>query len=166
MRIITEEILGFKPKYNYYIDENGNVYSEYSKKFLKHEKTKNGYLRVQIGDKHFLIHRLVAATFLGNMTKGYEVNHKDRNTENNNVDNLEWVTHKENINYQPTKEVRIAALSRGEECNFSKLTTEQVMEIISLLDSYSDSEIARMFNIDRKSVYNIRAHKTWKHLFK
>ena len=34
MKIITEEILGFKPKYNYYIDENGNIYSEYSKKNL------------------------------------------------------------------------------------------------------------------------------------
>ena len=47
-----------------------------------------------------------------------------------------------------------------------KLTEKEVREIISLLDKYTNSELASMFNVDRKSVYNIRAHKTWAHLFK
>ena len=159
-------MLGVELRHNYYIDEHGNIFSEYSNKFLTHERTKNGYLRVEIQGKHYLVHRLVAMAFLGIKSNGYEVNHKDQNPENNDIDNLEWVTHKENINYEPTKQLRTASIARGERCNFSKLTEKEVREIISLLDKYTNSELASMFNVDRKSVYNIRARKTWAHLFK
>ena len=159
-------MLGVELRHDYYIDEHGNIFSEYSNKFLTHERTKNGYLRVEIQGKHYLVHRLVAMAFLGIKSNEYEVNHKDQNPENNDIDNLEWVTHKENINYEPTKQLRTASIARGERCNFSKLTEKEVREIISLLDKYTNSELASMFNVDRKSVYNIRAHKTWAHLFK
>lgn len=46
-----------------------------------------------------LIHRLVAEAFIENKNNYKEVNHKDENTRNNNVDNLEWCNHKQNINY-------------------------------------------------------------------
>ena len=159
-------MLGVELRHNYYIDEHGNIFSEYSNKFLTHERTKNGYLRVEIQDKHYLVHRLVAMAFLGIKSNEYEVNHKDQNPENNDIDNLEWVTHKENINYEPTKQLRTASIARGERCHFSKLTEKEVREIISLLDKYTNSELALMFNVDRKSVYNIRTRKTWAHLFK
>ena len=159
-------MLGVELRHNYYIDEHGNIFSEYSNKFLTHERTKNGYLRVEIQDKHYLVHRLVAMAFLGIKSNEYEVNHKDQNPENNDIDNLEWVTHKENINYEPTKQLRTAPIARGERCHFSKLTEKEVREIISLLDKYTNSELALMFNVDRKSVYNIRTRKTWAHLFK
>ena len=45
------------------------------------------------------IHRLVAETFIPNSKNRKEVNHKDFNRKNNNVENLEWVTHKENIQH-------------------------------------------------------------------
>lgn len=46
---------------------------------------------------HF-IHRLVAAVFLGDHPD-LVVNHKDGNKKNNAVSNLEWCTHKENIDH-------------------------------------------------------------------
>lgn len=50
-----------------------------------------------------LIHRMVAQTFLENPDNKLVVNHKDTNILNNHVDNLEWVTYKENMNTSETK---------------------------------------------------------------
>lgn len=47
----------------------------------------------------YLLHRLVAKTFLKENDKKTEVNHKDGNKKNNNVENLEWCTRIENIRH-------------------------------------------------------------------
>ena len=51
------------------------------------------------------LHRLVALTFIQNSEKKDTVNHVDHNTLNNNVENLEWATHKEQSIHRrkPTK---------------------------------------------------------------
>ena len=48
------------------------------------------------------VHVLVALAFIDKegRDKGLEVNHKDLNKENNRVENLEWVTHQENMQHQ------------------------------------------------------------------
>ena len=49
--------------------------------------------------KNFQLHRLVAQAFIPNSQNKSQVNHKDENKLNNSVDNLEWATAKENINF-------------------------------------------------------------------
>lgn len=48
-------------------------------------------------NKAFYLHRIVATAFIPNPQKKEAVNHIDGNRHNNKVENLEWVTHRENI---------------------------------------------------------------------
>lgn len=47
----------------------------------------------------FCVHRLVAWAFLGKQDSDIEVNHKDSNPQNNLVSNLEYLSHKENLQH-------------------------------------------------------------------
>lgn len=63
-----------------------------------------GYKKVKLRDKNgeakmISVHRLVAAAFIQNQDNLPQVNHKDENKLNNNVENLEWCTAKYNSNY-------------------------------------------------------------------
>lgn len=63
----------------------------------------HGYLSVMLYKKgipkNFKIHRLVAQHFIPNPKDLPEVNHKDEDKTNNNVENLEWCTHRYNSRY-------------------------------------------------------------------
>lgn len=89
--------------------KNGGHYKE---KILTNKKAKNGRLIIRLcnGNSHkwYLVHRLVLSTFkpIENMEL-LQVNHNDENPENNHIDNLCWMTRKENINYG-TRTERVA----------------------------------------------------------
>lgn len=71
-------------------DRNGNY------RWTAGCKLMDGYMQGQINKKRYLVHRLVADTFLLNLKGKPQVDHKDRNRSNNCVDNLRWATPSEN----------------------------------------------------------------------
>tara|TARA_R110001592_G_scaffold88499_1_gene260631 strand:- start:950 stop:1429 length:480 start_codon:yes stop_codon:yes gene_type:complete len=66
-------------------------------------KQKNGYIRIELTNngkgKKFLVHRLLALHFIPNddPENKIEIDHNDSVRDNNRLQNLEWVTHAENI---------------------------------------------------------------------
>jgi hypothetical protein len=56
----------------------------------------DGYMKYICNGKGFLVHRLVAETFIPSLDKLLVVNHNDCNKKNNHIDNLEWVTRSQN----------------------------------------------------------------------
>lgn len=101
-------IPGYELFAGYFVTEEGEIYSEKTKKFLK-QQFRSGYKRISLCAsggvrKSFSVHRIVALAF--HYFEGCEaltVNHKDENPANNHKDNLEWLTIADNIRYTHAK---------------------------------------------------------------
>lgn len=88
---------------DYFVYDDGSVYSTKKGRLrLMHLNTDGkGYKYIMVAYKpmHSImmkVHRLVALSFIPNPDNKPQVNHKDGNKANNRVDNLEWITNKDN----------------------------------------------------------------------
>ena len=78
-------------------------------RLVKQQKTKKGYKRVRLSKKNksktFMVHRIIYITFIKDIENGLEINHKDFNRENNKINNLEMITHTNNVRYSKAKPI-------------------------------------------------------------
>lgn len=111
--IKTKPITGYEGIYS--IRSDGFVISHQKKHKSKNSKRgrrekirincpdREGYLILTLSKNGITenkkIHRLVAQAFIPNRDLKPAVNHKDGNKTNNNVENLEWVSHSENTRH-------------------------------------------------------------------
>lgn len=96
---------------SYFITEDGRCYNSNTKKFLKGQISKSGYVNYYLtlpnGEKkRCYAHLLVAYAYLKNPKNKSQINHIDGNKLNNSSDNLEWVTPKENQQHALNLELR------------------------------------------------------------
>lgn len=167
MENLTNEVWKCIPNTNgYYISNFGRLKIEkgYSKKYPEgcikdtFYKDKDGYYklshrRLDGTSTSSFIHRLVAQAFIPNDRKDRTcVNHIDNNRNNNRVENLEWVTPKENVYHSYIKGNRNKCL-QVPKC--SKLTSFQISQISFLRQFYSLKKISELFNINYQSIKNI-----------
>lgn len=99
---------------DYFITEDGKVFSnkQGTLKELKPFVNSSGYLIVGIQveklvSKQKRVHRLVAETYIPNSDNLPQVDHIDENKKNNEVSNLQWVTHQRNSEKSKCKNIWI-----------------------------------------------------------
>lgn len=97
---------------SYFITEDGKCYNQNTGKYLVGQKNyRNGYFSYNItmpdgSKKRLYAHRLVAMAFIPNPENKTQINHIDGDKTNNSVDNLEWVTPRENQEHAVDRELR------------------------------------------------------------
>lgn len=153
---------------NYEVSNLGNVRNKTTKYILKGRITKSGYLQVSIKldeTQKFTnqyIHRLVALYWIENPQQKKEVNHIDGNKENNNVDNLEWVTASENQKHRHS--IGINKTSNRRVGKYSK-EGELIKEYNSIIEAANAEESPRVSidNVLQGRRYTLKGY-VWKYL--
>ena len=164
MKEIWKDIKGYEHKYQ--ISNFGNVKIKENKfmkmnmgeirEHIQKEKimkpTNNGKNYLKIGlykdnkHKNKYIHRLVAEHFLDNKYNLPQVNHKDGNKHNNHINNIEWVSAKENMHHSKNKLKNIPGFNQRKPVLQIDLTTNKVIK-----EYCSASEAQRQTNISHIS---------------
>lgn len=122
---------------DYEVSVYGEIYSKRTGIVLQPARDKKGYLRVVLCDSDGMhtkkVHRLVAEAFIPNPEIKPEVNHVDGCKGNNRVTNLEWNTHKENMEHAFANGLG----KRSEKCGSPKKKV-RIIETGEVFDSISD----------------------------
>lgn len=104
----------------YAVTEEGQVWSYRSNKFLSPKVRADKRIEVNLykngQSKMFFVHRLVALAYIPNPEELPQINHKDENPQNNNINNLEWCDCKYNNNYGTHNERMGKAHSKAVYC--------------------------------------------------
>lgn len=127
----------------------------------------NGYERVSLNKegkrKKFMVHRLVAETFIPNPENKKEVNHKDANKLNNSVGNLEWVTKLENMRH--AEDNNLIRRTKGTQRYNSKLNEDLVRELRKRFkEGETCHSLAKEIGVNEKTIRTACLGITWKHV--
>lgn len=154
-----EEIKGIN---GYFITKDGNIYNAKTKKFMQGYISK-GYKKVYIKYKSYLVHRLLAIQFIDNPDNKPYINHKNGIKTDNRLENLEWVTAKENTRHawdnKLCKPIRYWKGKTGENHNTSKAIIKMDMEGNFIAKHIGIRNIANKMNVKYQSIVRCASGK-------
>lgn len=114
---------------------------------------------------HKKVHSLVLSAFQGKRPSPmHDACHLDGNAENNYLTNLYWGTKKDNAQDR----IRHGTQCRGSTQGLSKLTDEQVAEIIAHIPNWKRGDgrlFANKFGVSDSTISAVKQRSTWRHLW-
>lgn len=153
----------------YKVTRDGRVFNE--TKELKPVLMSCGYKRLRLicdwdgKPRGFLVHRLVAMTYLPNPENKPQVNHINGIKLDNRVENLEWVTAGENQKHAYL--LGLKTIPAGEFNPRTIVTEAQVIEIYyKLLNGARVCDISKEYGLAKTSVSSIKSKNNWGYLLK
>ena len=150
MQEIWKNIKGYEGLYE--VSNLGNVKSLRKNKIMKFSKCGDYHLILLCNNgkmKGELVHRLVAKAFIPNPNNYETVNHIDENKKNNSVDNLEWLSNKDNVIYSQAKKIKATNIKTGEILIFK--STNEVID-----KGFKQSNVVKCCKGQRKSHHNYK----------
>lgn len=151
--------------HQYEVSSMGRIRHRVKMTLVSQRIMRGGYLQTCLYNpetrqgKSFMVHRLVALTFLG-APNGLQVNHIDCSKTNNRVENLEYVTATENMRH--AKEHGLRPSRRGTKAGGAVLTEKQVLRIAELIRAGRPyAEIARTFGVSSGAIRSIAIGNNW-----
>lgn len=153
MKEIWKPVPSFNNRYE--ISNLGNLRNSSTKQLLKLRTTHNGYLVYANRNVSKRIHRLVAEAFIPNPENKPCVDHINTIRTDNRVENLRWVTHKENNN-NPISRINMSDAQKGSKNpNWGKMGKKIIQydlddNVIRKWDCIADA--ARGLNINYRNI--------------
>ena len=134
------------------VDKLGRKYKGKTLKNILNHRT--GYFSVMLckdrETRRLDVHRLVSYHYVKNINKKIIVNHIDTNRQNNNSNNLEWVSYKENVNHQISKQKYINSRIGKSQNSFKMIKV--VMFNGEILFFNSVSKCGEYFNLSTSKI--------------
>lgn len=155
---IWKDVINYENLYQ--ISNYGNVKNKKSNKILKSCKNKTGYLEIYLSknniQKTIKIHRLVALHFIENFNNLKFVNHIDNDKLNNNVNNLEWVSSRENSCHKFIKINTLSKFRGVSKANRGKpwratITINKIQKYLGQFNTQEEAYKARV-NFEKKII--------------
>ena len=168
MQQIWKPIRGYENIYE--ISNHGHIKRVETQRVLKTQKQTSGYLNICLCSsgkpKRFLIHRLVYEAFVSPIPAEKETNHKNGEKQDNQIHNLELVTHKQNCRHRyDVLGIQNVPHLKGSTNPQAKLIERDIPKIKGLhAIGIPLSKIAKTFKVSRGLISQIIHGRIWQHV--